>query len=103
MRLFLSLTEEEVDSFDKACEKAGLTRSKYLKYLLNGRRDIRPPVLRYREMIHVLESIEKDLKVIAMKDDLSDEDRIIIMQRLSDLKEMFSKIIYREVLDGDNG
>ena len=103
MRLFLSLTEEEVDSFDKACEKAGLTRSTYFKYLLKGRRDIRPPILRYREMIHMLESIERELKVIAMKDDLSDEDRLIIMQRLSDLKDMFLRILYREVPDGDNG
>ena len=51
MRLFMSLTEAEVKQFDKACDKAGMTRSQYLKCLLNGRRDIRPPVLQYREMI----------------------------------------------------
>lgn len=34
MRLFMSLTEEEVKQFDKACDKAGMTRSQYLKCLL---------------------------------------------------------------------
>ena len=101
MRLFLSLTEEEVQAFDKARNKAGMTRSQYLKCLLGGRRDIRPPVLQYRDMIHELDSIERDLKVIAMKDDLSDEDRLLIMQRLSDMKEMFSGRFHKEVSDGD--
>ena len=101
MRLFLSLTEEEVQAFDKARNKAGMTRSQYLKCLLNGRRDIRPPVLQYREMIHELDSIERDLKVIAMKEDLSDEDRLLIMQRLSDIKEMLSGRFHKEVSDGD--
>ena len=101
MRLFMSLTEEEVKQFDKACDKAGMTRSQYLKCLLHGRRDIRPPVLQYKEMIHALESIERDLKVIAMKEELSDNDRLLVMQKLSDLKEMFSGRFHREVSDGD--
>ena len=101
MRLFMSLTEDEVKQFDKACDKAGMTRSQYLKCLLNGRRDIRPPVLQYRDMIHELDSIERDLKVIAMKEDLSDEDRLLIMQRLSDIKEMLSGRFHKEVSDGD--
>ena len=101
MRLFLSLTEEEVQAFDKARNKAGMIRSQYLKCLLSGRRDIRPPALQYRDMIHELDSIERDLKVIAMKEDLSDEDRLLIMQRLSDIKEMLSGRFHKEVSDGD--
>ena len=101
MRLFMSLTEAEVKQFDKACDKAGMTRSQYLKCLLSGRRDIRPPVLQYRDMIHELDSIERDLKVIAMKEDLSEEDRLLIMQRLSDIKEMLSGRFHKEVSDGD--
>ena len=102
MRLFLSLTEDEVDVFDKACRKAGMKRSQYLKYLLSGRKDIRPPVMRYREMIHALESIDRDLKVIAMKEVLSDEDRLLIMERLSDIKDMFQGRFAKEGTDGDH-
>ena len=101
MRIFMSLTEDEAKKFDSACEKAGMTRSQYLKLLLNGRRDIRPPVLQYRKMIHVFESIERDLKVLAMKDSLSDEDRIVIMQKLSEIKDGLSEIIYKEASNGN--
>lgn len=101
MRLFMSLTEDEVKQFDKACDKAGMTRSQYLKCLLHDRRDIRPPVLQYKEMIHALESIERDLKVIVMKEELSDNDRLLVMQKLSDLKEIFSGRFHKEVSDGD--
>ena len=81
MRLFLSLTEEEVQAFDKARNKAGMTRSQYLKCLLSGRRDIRPPALQYRDMIHELDSIERDLKVIAMKEDLPEEPYFTILSQ----------------------
>ena len=101
MRLFLSLTEDEANQFNKACSEAGMTRSQYLKCLLSGRRDIRPPVLQYREMINMLGSIERDLKIIAMKEEISDNDRILIMQKLEDLKDIYSGRLSKEVSDGD--
>lgn len=100
-RVFLTLTDEENTKFKKAAEKAGMTKSQYLRYLLGGRRDIRPPVLQYKQLIHELDSIERDLKVIAMKEELSDNDRLLIMEKLSELKEMLSKRFYKEISDGD--
>ena len=99
MRLFLSLSEEDMQKFDRACEKAGMKRSQYFKYLLSGRRDIRPPVLQYRELIHVLGNIERDLKVIAMKEELADKDRIFIMQKLADLNDTFAGRFEMEIKD----
>ena len=89
-RLFLSLTDDEVAKFDRAREKAGMTRSQYLKFLLSGRRDFRPPAMRYRELITKLSDIERDVKVVAMKDALSDEDRLLMLTRLNDIKEIIS-------------
>ena len=97
MRLFLSLSEEDMQKFDRACEKAGMKRSQYFKYLLSGRRDIRPPVLQYRELIHVLGNIERDLKMIAMKEELADKDRIFIMHNLVDFNNNFSGRFYKEI------
>ncbi len=102
-RLFLSLSEDEVKVFDRACTKAGMTRSQYLKYLLSKRHDFRPPVLRYKEMIHELDMIERDLKVIAMKEELSDDDRLLIMTKLSDIKELLEGRFHKEVSDGTDG
>ena len=87
-RLYMTLDEKLIERLDKACRKAGLSRSQYMEVLLSGRIDIRPPVLQYGEMIRKLCGIEQDLKVMVLKDSLSEEDRVLIMTRLSDIKEM---------------
>ena len=38
-----------------------------------------------------------DLKVIAMKEELADKDRIFIMQKLVDLNNTFSGRFYKEI------
>ena len=90
-RLFLSLTDDEFREFESAMEKAGLTRSKYLKMLLSSRRDIRPISLKEKELIHTLSEIERDLKIIAMKESLSDEERIPVLTKIEDIKTAFKK------------
>lgn len=89
-RIFLSMTEEEVCALDAAREKVGMTKSQYVRYLMSGKKDIRPPTIRYREMIYKLDAIERDLKVIAMKESLTDTDRICIMAKLEDIKKMLN-------------
>ena len=85
-RIYFTIPPELIERFDKACKKAGLTRSLYLSCLLSGRLDIRPPVLKYRGLIRELSSIERDLKVIVLKDDLCDNDRILIMEKLKEIR-----------------
>lgn len=89
-RVFLSMTEEEVSALDEAREKVGMTKSQYVRYLMSGKKDIRPPTIRYRELIHKLDAIERDLKVIAMKESLKDTDRICIMAKLEDIKKLMN-------------
>lgn len=87
-RIYMTMDEDLIRRFDKACEKAGLNRSQYLSCLLAGRLDLRPPVLQYKEMIRQLSDIERDLKVIALKDGLSDDEKIRIFAGLSDVKDI---------------
>lgn len=87
-RVFLSMTEEEVSTLDAAREKVGMTKSQYVRYLMSGKKEIRPPTIRYKELIHRLDAIERDLKVIAMKESLTDTDRICIMAKLEDIKNL---------------
>ena len=63
----------------------------FLKWnLMSGKKDIRPPTIRYRELIHKLDAIERDVKVIAMKESLKDTDRICIMAKLEDIKKLMN-------------
>ena len=89
-RVYMTMDEQQIERLDKACKKLGLTRSQFVSGLMKGRTDIRPPVLRYKEMIRQLAEIEKDLKAVALKDDLSDDDRILILTALSDIKDTFA-------------
>ena len=104
-RIYMTMDEKEMKRFDKACGKAGLTRSQYLTCLLSGRIDLRPPVLRYKEMIRELSNIERDLKVIALKDGLSEDDKVMILTKLSDIKDVFAGITTEkgEGSDGTEG
>ena len=67
VRLFMTLSQEELDAFENAREQLGFNRSQYLRYLISGQKEIRPQALKERELIKLLAEIERDLKVIAMK------------------------------------
>ena len=84
-RVFLSMTDDEVCALDAAREKVGMTKSQYVRYLMSSKKDIRPPTIRYRELIHKLDAI---VKVIAMKESLTDTERICIMTKLEDIKNL---------------
>ncbi|MEE0862489.1 MAG: hypothetical protein U0L79_05850 [Lachnospiraceae bacterium] len=87
-RLFLSLSEEEFQSFENARNELGYNRSQYIRYLIGGQKEIRPPAMKYQEIIARMASIDRSLKVIAMKDVLSDTDRMFIVTKLEELKKM---------------
>lgn len=67
VRLFMTLSQEELDAFENAREQLGFNRSQYLRYLISGQKEIRPQALKERELIKLLAEIERDLKVIVMK------------------------------------
>ncbi len=92
-RVYMTMDEQQIDRLDKSCKKLGLSRSQFISCLMKGRTDIRPPMLQYKEMIRQLSEIERDLKVVALKDDLSDNDRILILTSLSDLKDTFAAMV----------
>ncbi len=92
-RIYMTMDEKLIERFDKACHKAGLSRSQYLTCLLSGRRDLRPPVLGYKDMVRELAMIQQDLKVIALKESLTDDEKILIFAKLSDIRQLFGKMI----------
>ena len=90
-RVCFSVDESVIERFDNACGDAGLTRSQYLGCLLSGRIDIRPPVFGYKALIQCMSSIERDLKAIALREDMSDNDRILILEKLTEIKQLLEE------------
>lgn len=89
-RMFMSLTENEYERFESARGELGMTRSLYLKYLISGQKEIRPPAITQRKLIEKLALVDRDLKIIAMKENLEDNDRIYVMEQLKELKTLLN-------------
>lgn len=90
VRLFMTLSQEDLDAFENAREQLGFNRSQYLRYLISGQKEIRPQALKERELIKLLAEIERDLKVIAMKPSVSNEEKVLILAKLDDLKKKYT-------------
>ena len=88
VRLFISVSEEEFSLFEKAREELGMNRSQYLRYLIGGQKEIRPVAIKYKDLISHLANIDRNLKVIALKDELSDQDKMVMLTKLQDLKKL---------------
>lgn len=90
-RLFLTMSEEEFEKFETMREQLGMNRSRYVRYLLSGQKDLRPPTIRYSKLVEQLREIDRDLKILAMKDTLSEVDRIYIMAKISEITTIINK------------
>lgn len=90
-RLFLTMTDEEFERFESAREQLGMNRSMYVRYLISGQKELRPPTIRYSKLINSVNSIERSLRMIALKEELSTEERLFIMEKLNEMKKMFNK------------
>ena len=90
-RLFLNLSDDELLKFENARTALGMNRSQYVRYLIGGAKEIRPCSIRHKEIIRRLSSIDKNIKVIAMKDCLSDKDKLKLMTKLEDVIKIFKE------------
>ena len=90
-RLFLNLSDEELMKFENARNALGMNRSQYVRYLIGGAKEIRPYSIKQKELISKLASIDKSIKVIAMKDDLSDMDKMKLMSKMEDVIKIFKE------------
>lgn len=90
-RLFMTMPEELYEQFEKNRELLGMSRSMYVRYLLQGQRELRPPTIRYVKLVDKLNDIDRELKMIAAKETLSDVDRLAVMTKLDDIKKLLNK------------
>ena len=60
-----------------------------MSYLISVQKEIRPVAIKERELIKLLAEIERDLKVIAMKPSVSNEEKVLILAKLDDLKKKY--------------
>lgn len=89
-KLYINLTEEEFEQFETSRQQLGMKRGKFLKYLLNGQREIRPTSIVSMRLIDSVSEVSRNLKIIAMKDELSDNDKIYVCEKIRDIEELLA-------------
>lgn len=89
-RLFLSLSEEDFQSFENARNELGYNRSQFVRFLIGGQKEIRPPAIKNQAFISRIASIDRSIKAIAMKETVSDMDKMLVIAKLEEIKQMMS-------------
>ena len=87
-RLFLSMSEKEVERLDVLREELGMNRSQYVRHLLSGQRKIMPAAIKEKQLIDVLSKIELDMRVLALKEGISPGESLAIYSELREIKEL---------------
>lgn len=89
-RLFLSVSEADLHRLDMLREELGMNRSQYIRYLISGQKRVLIPSVKYKELVTKISQIDLSLRVIALKDDVSIEDRLLIFTELKEIKNILT-------------
>lgn len=89
-RLVLSVSEADIKRIDSLSEELGMNRSQYIRYLLSARSKILVPSIRYKELIKCISNIDLSLRVVALKEDISNQDKIYIESSIKELKQLIA-------------
>lgn len=89
-RLFLSVSESDLHRLDVLREELGMNRSQYIRYLISGQKRLLIPSVKYKELISKVSQIDLSLRVIALKENVSTEDKLLIYTKLDEVKKLIT-------------
>jgi len=87
-RLNMYVDAEDVVALDMLRAELGMNRSEYIRYMLKNQKRIVPVSIKEKELIRVLAQIDMHLKTLALKDELSVEDRLFIYSEIEEIKKL---------------
>lgn len=87
-RLFLSMSQEDVDKLDRLREELGMNRSQYIRYLLSGQKKFLPASVKDKKLIDAISRIDLNMRVLALKEDMAPEDSLAIFCEIKHIKEL---------------
>ena len=86
-RLFLSVSDEDLHRLDALRGELGMNRSQYIRYIISGQKRLLIPSVKYKELISKLSQIDLSLRVIALRPEMSSEDKLLIYTKLQEIKD----------------
>jgi len=89
-RLFLSVSDADLSKLDTLREELGMNRSQYIRYLIEGQKKVLIPSIKYKELITKIAQIDLSLRVIALKDEMSEKDKLLVYAKIEEIKMLLS-------------
>ena len=87
-RLNMYVDADDVVALDYLRAELGMNRSEYIRYMLKNQKRIVPVSIKEKELIRVLSQIDIHLKALALKEELSVEDRLFIYSEIEKIKKL---------------
>ena len=87
-RLNMYVDADDVVALDYLRAELGMNRSEYIRYMLKNQKRIVPVSIKEKELIRVLSQIDIHLKALALKEELSVEDRLFIYSEIEEIKKL---------------
>lgn len=89
-RLFLSVSDADLYKLDILREELRMNRSQYIRYLISGQKRVLIPSVKYKQLVTKISQIDLSLRVIALKDEISTEDKLLILTELTEIKRILT-------------
>lgn len=89
-RLFLSLSDSDVQKLDSLRAELGMNRSEYIRFLLSGQRKKIPFSIKEKRLIEELSKIDLHLRDLCLRQELAANDVLFISESLKDLKRLIN-------------
>lgn len=85
-RLFLSLSESDLERLDKRRAEFGMNRSEYVRYLLSSQRKSIPYSISQKELVKQISQVDLHLKSICLKEEMRPEDILFVIEAVVDIR-----------------
>lgn len=96
-RLFLSLSDSDLERLDKRRAEFGMNRSEYIRYLLSSQRKAIPYSISQKELVKQIAQVNLYLKTICLKEEMRPEDVLFVMEAVTDIRATIESYMEQEV------
>ena len=85
-RLFLSLSEADLERLDKRRAEFGMNRSEYIRYLLSSQKKAIPYSISQKELVSQIAQVDLHLRSLCLKDGMTPMDVLFVIEAVTDIR-----------------
>lgn len=90
-RYCLSMSEKDIDKFERGRADAGMSKSAYVRLLIAEHENRIPAFIKNKEIIEQMAEINTNLKGILLKEEIGEEDKLKIFERIAEIEKMIKE------------